>query len=106
VECPCDCSVKTLAANIISSVDQAIGSNYFEEMVKNKRLSSSSALAMKVKIICLNHRVGVLVIDEIQNAILTAERTKQVKPLIKFLVELTNETCVSICFSGTLDAED
>lgn len=106
VECPCDCSVKTLAANIISSVDQAIGSNYFEEMVKNKRLSSSSALAMKVKIICLNHRVGVLVIDEIQNAILTAERNKQVKPLIKFLVELTNETCVSICFSGTLDAED
>ena len=95
-----------MAANIISSVDQAIGSNYFEEMVKNKRLSSSSALAMKVKIICLNHRVGVLVIDEIQNAILTAERTKQVKPLIKFLVELTNETCVSICFSGTLDAED
>ena len=106
VECPSDCSVKTLAANIIASIDQAIGSTYFEEMVTNKRLSSASALAMKVKIACLNHRVGLLVIDEIQNTILTATKNHQIKPLIKFLVELTNETCISICFTGTLEAED
>lgn len=105
VECPCDCSVKTLAANIILAIDQAIDSNYFEEVIKNKRLSSASALAMKVKIACLNHRVGLLVIDEIQNAVITAEKTKQLRPLVKFLVELTNESCVSICFSGTIQAE-
>ena len=75
-------------------------------MVTNKRLSSASALAMKVKIACLNHRVGLLVIDEIQNTILTATKNHQIKPLIKFLVELTNETCISICFTGTLEAED
>ncbi|WP_373261868.1 AAA family ATPase [Hungatella hathewayi] len=106
VECPCDCSVKTLAASIIMAIDQAIGSDYFEDMVKNKRLTSASALAMKVKIACLNHRIGIIVIDEIQNAVITAEKTRQLKPLIKFLVELTNETCVSICFTGTLEAEE
>jgi hypothetical protein len=105
VECPNDCSVKTLAYNIILSIDQAIGSEYFNEVIKNRSLSAS-ALAMKAKITCMNHRVGLIVIDEIQNAVTTALKNKQTKPLIKFLVELTNETCVSICFCGTLMADE
>ena len=30
--------------------------------------------------------------DEIQNAVETAQRNRQIKPLLKFLVELTNDT--------------
>ena len=45
-------------------------------------------------------------IDEIQNAVRTAAKTHQTKPLIKFLVELTNETATSLLFCGTLDAEE
>lgn len=105
VECPSDCSVKTLSFNIFSAIDRAIGSEYFSQMA-NMRSVAASAVTTKLKIICMNHHVGLIVIDEIQNAILTATRNKQVKPLVKFLVELTNETNVGICFCGTLEAEE
>lgn len=54
----------------------------------------------------MNHHIGLIVIDEIQNAIQTATKNRQLKPLIKFLVELTNETSTGICFCGTLEAEE
>lgn len=105
VECPSDCSVKTLAFNILSAIDRAIGSEYFTQAGSLKSISSS-ALTTRLKIICMNHHIGLIVIDEIQNAIQTATRNKQTRPLIKFLVELTNETSTGICFCGTLEAEE
>jgi hypothetical protein len=105
VECPSDCSVKTLAFNILSAIDKAIGSEYFTQAGSLKSISSS-ALTTRLKIICMNHHIGLIVIDEIQNAIQTATRNKQTRPLIKFLVELTNETSTGICFCGTLEAEE
>lgn len=105
VECPSDCSVKTLAFNILSAIDRAIGSEYFTQAGSLKSISSS-ALTTRLKIICMNHHIGLIVIDEIQNAIQTAARNKQTRPLIKFLVELTNETSTGICFCGTLEAEE
>jgi len=105
VECPSDCSVKTLAFGIVASIDKAIGSEYFNQMTLQKSLSASS-ITTKLKIICMNHHVGVIVIDEIQNAVTTAQKNKQIKPLIKFLVELTNDTSTSLCFIGTLAAEE
>ncbi len=102
VECPSDCSVKTLAFNIFYAIDRAIGSNYLTQAYQR---SPASTLSSKIKIICLNHHVGLIVIDEIQNAILTADRKKQTRPLIKFLVELTNDTSTSVCFCGTLESE-
>lgn len=104
VECPFDCSVKTLVFNVFAAIDKAIGSSYFVQSA-NIRSASTSSLTTKLKIICLNHYIGLIVIDEIQNAIQTAERNKQTKPLMKFLLELTNETSTGICFCGTLDAE-
>ena len=105
VECPSDCSVKTLVFNILAAIDNAIGSDYFTQVTKQGSITVS-ALTTKLKIICLNHRVGVIVIDEIQNAVQTAVKAKRTKPLIKFLVELTNETATSLIFCGTLEAEE
>lgn len=104
VECPSDCSVKTLAFNILSAIDRAIGSEYFTQAA-NKNMAASG-ITSKLKIVCMNHYVGLIVIDEIQNVIQTATKNKQMKPLIKFLVELTNETSTGICFCGTLEAEE
>lgn len=104
VECPSDCSVKTLAFNILSAIDRAIGSEYFTRAASQSM--TASAISTKLKIICMNHHIGLIVIDEIQNAVLTATKNKQIKPLIKFLVELTNETSTGICFCGTLEAEE
>lgn len=105
VECPSDCSVKTLGFNIANAIDMAIGSNYFAQMTKTKSLSVS-AMALYIKQFCLNHHVGCIIIDEIQNVVLTAQAQKQTNRLIKFLVELMNDTCTSIFLVGTLDAEE
>ena len=77
VECPSDCSVKTLAYNIIAAVDRAIGSDYFRVISHQSRISAS-ALTTQLKIICLNHAIGLIVVDEIQNAISTAEKTRRI----------------------------
>ena len=46
-----------------------------------------------------------MVVDEIQNVVATAQRTNRVKPLIRFLTELTNDTCTAVYFTGTTLAE-
>ena len=67
----------------------------------------ASATTTKLKIICMNIHIGLIVIDEIQNAIQTAVKNRQLKPLVKFLGgTLTNETSTGICFCGTMEAED
>ena len=103
-ECPSDCSVKSLALNLVAALDRAVGSNYLRQLT-SLRSVAASAVAAQVKVLCLTHHVGLILIDEIQNAVVTARNNKQVKPLIKFLVELCNDTCTSVFFVGTPDAE-
>lgn len=104
VECPSDCSVKSLALNLVAALDRAIGSNYLHQLT-SLRSVAASAIASQIKVLCLTHHVGLLLIDEIQNTVTTAQKNKQVKPLIKFLVELCNDTYTSVFFVGTPDAE-
>ena len=105
VECPSDCSVKTLGYNIMAALDKAIGSQYLQA-AQWLRSASASAIATQAKILLANHHVGLLVVDEIQNAVLTARKNRQEKPMLRFLVELTNETMTSIYFIGTPIAEE
>ena len=105
VECPSDCSIKTLAFNILAALDRAIGSDYLNRLTLMKSISVS-AIATQVKILCMTHHVGLILVDEIQNAVLTARKNRQVKPLIKFLVELTNDTGTATYFVGTPEAEE
>ncbi len=105
VECPSDCSVKTLGFGIMAALNRAIGSHYLES-TQGLRSASASAIAVQTKILLTNHHVGLLVVDEIQNAVLTARKNRQEKPLLRFLVELTNETMTSIYFIGTPVAEE
>lgn len=105
VECPSDCSVKTLGLNIAVAIDKAIGSSYSQQLT-SLRSAAASAIATQVKVLCLTHHVGVILIDEIQNAVTTAQKNKQIKPLIKFLVEFSNDTCTSAFFVGTPIAEE
>lgn len=105
VECPSDCSVKTLGYNIMAALDKAIGSQYLQAS-QWLRSASASAIATQTKILLANNHVGLLVIDEIQNAVMTARKNRQEKPLLRYLVELTNETMTSIYFVGTPVAEE
>ena len=104
VECPSDCSVKTIAINILSSINLALGHGPYNP--GNVSRISTSAFCQNVKSLCLTYHVGFIAIDEIQNIITYAANKKQTRTLIKFLVELTNDTNTSICFIGTPAAEE
>ena len=104
IECPSDCSVKTLALNLLSALDRAIGSDYLHQLISFRSIAAS-AMATQVKILCMTHHVGLLLVDEIQNAVETAQRNRQIKPLLKFLVEITNDTATAVYFVGTPVAE-
>ena len=105
VECLSDCSVKTLGFSIMAALDRAIGSKYLQS-TQGLRSASASAIAVQTKILLANNHVGLLIIDEIQNVVMTARRNKQEKPLLRYLVEITNETMTSIYFIGTTLAEE
>ena len=105
LECPADCSIKALAFNFISALDDALGTDYLTTMASLRSISTS-AIAAQFKILCLTHHIGILVIDEIQNVVTTAAKNRQIKPLVRFLVELTNDIGVSVCFVGTPDVEE
>ena len=89
----------------MAALDKAIGSHYLQS-TQGLRSASASAIAVQTKILLTNHNVGLLVIDEIQNAVMTARKNRQEKPLLRFLVELTNETMTSVYFIGTPVAEE
>ena len=84
VECPSDCSVKTLGFNVMAALDKSIGSHYLDS-TQGLRSASASAIATQTKILLANNHVGLLVIDEIQNAVLTARKNRQEKPLLRYL---------------------
>ena len=50
VECPSDCSVKTLALNLVAALDRAIGSDYLHQLISLRSIAAS-AVATQVKIL-------------------------------------------------------
>lgn len=104
VQCPSDCSIRTLALNIVNALDSALKCDIYKEKAKNICKSNSTANAY-IKTICMSHNVGVIIIDEIQNVIITAKRNRQYRPLIKFLVELMNDTATAVYLVGTPEAD-
>lgn len=104
VQCPSDCSIKGMAANILSAIYNALGSQ-IDPSVNQSNKTSADVLIHKVKALCITHHIGLIVVDEIQNVISVAKSGNQTRRLIKFLVELTNDTNTAMCFVGTLSAE-
>jgi len=103
-ECPSDASTRTMCYNIVRAIDNAIGGNHIEYLMKMRSTATSSAITF-IKVLCMTYNIGVIAIDEVQNLITEAKKAKRLKPLIKFLTELTNDTATAIYMSGTHDAE-
>jgi len=102
IECPADCSLKTLCYEILEAIDSCAGTNFLTKYTTGMSLS---ALATHIKRVVSSCNLSLIVIDEIQNAVDFANKSHRIKPLIKFLVELTNEVSSAICFVGTTSAE-
>lgn len=94
IQCPFDCSCKSLLLNILQLVDERLGSNYSKGSIKSN--ATTDALITTVSQCCLNH-IGLLVVDEIQNVVLR----KNGSNLIGCLTQLINSSGISIAMVGT-----
>ncbi|MBD5451206.1 MAG: AAA family ATPase [Lachnospiraceae bacterium] len=98
VQCPFDCSVKSLLLQILRQIDMELDTHYYDMAVRAR--ATVDMLIGSVSQIALNH-IGLLVVDEIQNVV----NHKQGKSLVGMLTQLINNSGISICMVGTPEAE-
>lgn len=98
VQCPFDCSAKTLLLDINRKIDSNIGTSYYDMYIKAR--SSTNQILIGTAQALLNH-VAVLIIDEIQNLI----KHRAGNQLIMLITELLNESKTSIVMVGTPESE-
>ncbi len=94
VQCPFDCSAKSMLLAILQKVDNALETAYYENMVRAK--ANINTMLISTAQVLLNH-VAVVCIDEIQNLI----KHRAGMQLVSMLTELLNESGISIVFVGT-----
>ncbi len=94
VQCPFDASVKGMLLEILRTVDEVLGSRYYECAVRSH--ATTDMLIGSVSQVALNH-IGLLIVDEIQNVV----NSKNGKVLIGALTQLINNSGISICMVGT-----
>lgn len=92
VQCPADCSLKSLLIEIICKTDEILNSDYYRSLPS--RVTTDTLIGV-VSQISMNH-IGLLIIDEIQNIL----HHKNGRVLIGALTQLINCSGVSICMVG------
>lgn len=95
VQCPFDCSIKSLLLSILAKTDEVLGSNYYSSSKYGK---TTDVLIGIVGQVMLNH-IGLLIVDEIQNVV----NHRNGQSLINALTQLINSSGISICMVGTPD---
>jgi hypothetical protein len=94
VQTPWDCSIKNLLLTILYSIDDALGTHYYQDASKYR--ATTDTLIGLVSNACLNH-CGVVIADEAQNC----ATSKNGANLIGSLTQLINNSGVSICLVST-----
>lgn len=98
IQCPFDCSVKSMLFNILDTIDRVLDTNYYEKAVRAR--ATTDILISSVSNILLN-RVCVLIIDEIQNVL----NHKSGSSLVGVLVQLINNSGITVCMVGIPESE-
>lgn len=96
IECPPNGSVKTLCKDIIGELDAATGLHY-DKLYRTDRATESDLRKAVAQTLAI-HRVGILVIDEIQNLTLSRKNHEE---LFNFIVSLANSVEVPVLNIGT-----
>lgn len=101
LDCPSNGSLKSLCLHFFWVVDGILGTNYYTRYGRKGKASAEEMMPF-VATVAMDHSLGVLVIDEIQN--LSAAVSGGKERLINFLVELVNTIGVPIVLVGTNQA--
>jgi hypothetical protein len=99
VTCPHNGSVTSVCKEILEWFDINLGTDYLREM--KKRGVNSADYVDKVGRVLLRHNVGLLVIDEMQNALRAADS----REMLDMLVNLLNWNACAVLAIGTPEAE-
>lgn len=96
---PHDSSVKGLVNQFFITVDNLIGTNYFEKFGRSNKLSVNTLMPIMTQV-CRGIGLGFIAIDEVQNLSLKGVGAKL---MLNFFVGLTNQL-IPICLVGTPSA--
>jgi hypothetical protein len=102
IGCPSDRGTRALCSAFFKAVDDLLGTNYTRNYMKDH--VSPSSLLPKWGIVALNHSLGLLVIDEVQN--LNLKRSGGSLQLLNYIVEIVNALGVPILMVGNSNALD
>ncbi len=100
IDCPRNAGLKDTLKLIILTFDELLGTNYTGELSARATVAD---YANKVHRISKRHFVGVIVLDEIQNALHAAAKSQD--PLFDFFVNFTNIVRTPVIVCGTPRAE-
>ncbi|MBN3762021.1 ATP-binding protein [Burkholderia sp. Ac-20365] len=95
VDCPKGASLKDTLKVLILKFDDLLGTDYMAEVGSRATLADH---ANKLHRICERHHTGLIVIDEMQNALHAVSKND---PLFDFFVNLTNVVGIPVIVSGT-----
>ncbi|WP_288388789.1 ATP-binding protein [uncultured Alteromonas sp.] len=98
IECPHDSQLKTLCANFMQALDDALGTDYAGQVGRREGVNS---LLQQMKNLVAQYNVGILIIDEFQNL---NSRKNDSSELLRFIVSLVNTIQLPVVFMGTPDA--
>lgn len=94
VSCPFNCSFRSLCSQILSKVDECLGTNYFQ---KSQKSTMNAEQVMQMVCQVSNLYIGVLVIDEIQMIV----ESKSGSQLYRMVLQLINSSNINVMMCGT-----
>ncbi len=94
VQCPFDCSPRSLLLEILRKVDEILDTNYYSKALKVR--ATVDMLIGTVSQVALNS-LGMIIVDEIQNIV----TNKNGHSLVGMLTQLINSSGVSLALIGT-----
>lgn len=100
IECPKDGSLRELSISILKGFDSVLGSSY---AARHESGSSEQTILNEIQLLCLQHNLGLLVIDELQN--LCVKRSGGREEMLNFFQGLVNELRIPIFLMGTHKSE-
>lgn len=105
VDCPEDQSLVTFAGRFLSALDNAVGTNLFEEAFNAR--NNKGVVIEKVIRQARNYRVGLIILDEFSNLKLPKKATSENVPLLlKLILNLMNGSGVPSIFCGNPEMLD